>query len=49
MHVANNKNNALLLDEGTTQGLDKNTIIAEAKYPINFTESGRKYVLSLEL
>ena len=42
MYISNNKNNVLVLGEGPTQGLDETTILAEAKYPINFTESGRK-------
>ena len=27
-----------------TQGLDDTTITAEAEYPINFTESGKRFV-----
>ena len=30
-----------------TQGLDDTTITAEAEYPINFTESGKRFVLTL--
>ena len=37
----------LVLGEGPTQGLDDTTITAEAKYPINFTQSRKKIVLSL--
>ena len=37
----------LILGEGPTQGLDDTTLKAEAKYPINFTQSGRRFVLSL--
>ena len=29
------------------QGLDDTTLTAEAKYPINFKQSNRKFVLSL--
>ena len=34
--------NILVLDEVPTQGLDDTTITAEAKYPSNFTRSGRR-------
>ena len=37
----------LVFCEGPTQDLDNATITAEAKYPINFTESGKRFVLSL--
>ena len=37
----------LFLAEGPTQGLDDTTLTAEAKYPINFTQSGRRFVLNL--
>ena len=37
----------LILGEGPTQGLDDTTLTAEAKYPINFTQSGKRFVLSL--
>ena len=30
-----------------TQGLDNSAVTAEAKYPINFTESGKRFLLSL--
>ena len=33
--------------EGPTQGLQDTTLTAEAKYPINFTQSGKRFVLSL--
>ena len=35
------------LGEDLTQGLDDTTITAEAEYPINFTESGKRFVLRL--
>ena len=47
VHVDNKKKDILVLGEGPTQGLDNTTITAEVKYPINFTESGIKFVLSL--
>ena len=37
----------LILGEGPTQGLEDTTLTAEAKYPINFTQSGKRFVLSL--
>ena len=37
----------LILGEGPTQELDDTTLTAEAKYPINFTQSGKWFVLSL--
>ena len=39
--------NNLILGEGPTQGLDDTTLTAEAKYPINFTQSGKRFVVSL--
>ena len=39
--------NTLVLDAGTTQGLDNATITAEPRLPIIFTESGKRFVLSL--
>ena len=32
----------LILAEGPTVGLDDTTLTAEAKYPINFTQSGKR-------
>ena len=37
----------LILGEGPTQGLDDTTLTAEEKYLINFTQSGKRFVLSL--
>ena len=37
----------LILGEGPTQGLDDTTLTAEAKYPIDFTHSVKRFVLSL--
>ena len=47
VHVDNKRKDILILGEGPTQGLDKTILIAEAKYPINFTESGKRFALSL--
>ena len=41
------KENILILGEGPTQELDDTTLTVEAKYPINFTQSGKRFVLSL--
>ena len=37
----------LILGEGPTQGLDDTTLTVEAKYLINFTQSGKRFLLSL--
>ena len=47
VHFDNKGKDILILGEGPTQGLDDTTLTAEAKYPINFTESGKRFVLSL--
>ena len=44
----NNKNkDILILGEGPTQGLGDISLTAEAKHPINFTQSRKRFVLSL--
>ena len=47
MHIDNKNKDILILDEGTTQILGDTTLTAEAKYPINFTQSRKRFVLSL--
>ena len=47
VHVDNKKKDILVLGEGPTQGLDDTTLTAEAKYRINFTQSGKKNSLNL--
>ena len=47
VHIDNKAKNALILSEGATQGLDDTTLTAEAKYPINFTQPGKRFVLSI--
>ena len=42
MHIDNKDKDILILSEGTTQGLDDIT-----KYPINFTQPRKRFVLSL--
>ena len=39
--------NILIFGEEPTQGLANTTLTAEAKYPINFTQPGKEFVLSL--
>ena len=47
VHVGNKGKDILILGEGPIQGLDHTTLTAEAKYPVNFTQSGKRFVLSL--
>ena len=47
VHINNKGQYILILAERQTQGLDDTTLTADAKYPINFTQSGRRFVLSL--
>ena len=47
MHVDNKGKNIKVLAEGTTQEWDDTTLTAEAKYSINFTQSGKRFVLNL--
>ena len=41
------KKDVLVLGEDPTQGLDNTKITAEAKYLVDFTDSGKRFVLSL--
>ena len=41
------KKNILILGEGPTHVLDGTTLTAEVKYPINFIQANKKFVLSL--
>ena len=43
---AENKD-VLILNEGPTQRLDDTTLTTEEKYPINFTQPRKRFVLSL--
>ena len=47
VHIDNKNKDILILSEGATQGLDDTTLAAEAKYPINFTQPRKRFVLSL--
>ena len=48
VHIDNKRKDILILGEGPMQGLDDTTLAAEAKYPINFMQSGKRFVLSLQ-
>ena len=41
VHTDNKKKDSSILGEGARQRLDDNTLTAKAKYPINFTQSGK--------
>ena len=45
VHIDNK--NKEILGEGQTQGLDDTTLAAEAIYPFNFTQTYKRFVLSL--
>ena len=47
VHIDSKNENILVLGKGPTQGLDNARITAESKYPINFTESGKRFVSNL--
>ena len=48
-HVDNKGKDILIFGEGPTQELDDTTLTAKAKYPINFTQLGKRFVLSLNI
>ena len=47
VYIDGRNKNILVLCEGSTRDLEDATIAAEAKYPIKFTESEKRFVLSL--
>ena len=47
VHIVNKNKDILIPGEGPTQGLDDTALTAEAKYPIDFTEARKRFVLSL--
>ena len=47
VHIDNKSNDILTLGEWSTPELHDTTLTAETKYPINFTQSAKIYVLSL--
>ena len=46
VHVDNKGKDILILGEGPAKGLDGTTLTAEEKWPINFTQSGKRFVLT---
>ena len=47
VHIDNKNKDILILGDGRTQGLYDDTLTAEVKYPINFTQPKKRFVLSL--
>ena len=47
LHIVNRNKDILILDEGPRQELADTTLTAEAKYPINFKQPRKRFVLSL--
>ena len=47
VHVDNKNKDILILGEGPTQGYDDTTSTGEGKYPTNFTQLGKRIVVSL--
>ena len=47
MHIDNKNKDIVILGEGTSQGLDDTTLTTETKYPTNFTQPRKRFVLSL--
>ena len=47
VHINDKEKSILKLGEGPTQGLDDTTLLAEATYPINFTQGNKSFVFSL--
>ena len=47
VHIYNKNKDSLILGEGPAQGLDNATVTADAEYPINFTQSGKRFKFSL--
>ena len=45
VHIDNKANNILILGKRPTEGLVDTTLTAEAKYPIDFTQWGKGFVL----
>ena len=48
VHVANKGKDILIFGEGQTEGSNDITLTAEAKYPINFTQPRKRFILSLQ-
>ena len=48
VHIDNKNKDILILGEGPVQGLDDTTVMAEAIYPIDFTQPNKRFVLRLQ-
>ena len=46
VHFGDKGKDILILGERPTQALEGTALIAEGKYPINFTQPGKRFVLS---
>ena len=49
MYIDNKNKGILILGERPTQRLDDTTLTAEAKYPINFTQLGKRFCVKYTL
>ena len=49
MHIDNKTKDILTLGEVSTQGSDSSTLTVEAKYQINFPQSGKKICIKSTL
>ena len=47
MHIDNKNKDIVILGEGPSQSLDDTTLTTNAKYPTNFTQLRKRFVLSL--
>ena len=47
VQIDNKNNDILVLDKGSAQGCDDATLTEETKYSVNFTQSRKRFVLSL--
>ena len=47
MHIDNKNKDIVILGEGPSQSLDDTTLTKETKYPTNFTQLRKRFVLSL--
>ena len=47
VYIDNKRKDILILGKGPTQGLDGTTFTTEARYPINFTQSRKRFALRL--
>ena len=47
VHFDNKAKDILIIGEEPTKGLDDTTLTAEPKHPVNFTQSGKRFSLSL--